>query len=89
VVERPHSFWLTKHAAEKCAERAISVDDVFRVLEEPLHIEADPERQGIMRAYGFAPSIGNRILRVVYREEGALRVIVTAMPDRNFLKRSK
>jgi Domain of unknown function (DUF4258) len=79
----------TLHAGKQLLARGIAETDVITVLACPEYDEADLEHPGARRAFGRAASIGNRILRVVYRKDGSQFVVITVYPDRNFLRRQR
>jgi hypothetical protein len=74
---------LTLHAAEAMQTRRIPLAWVEATLEHPDWTGPDPRSPDRTRAYKAIPAFENRVLRVVYRLDGADIGVVTVRPDRN------
>jgi uncharacterized protein DUF4258 len=72
----------TKHAEEMLVERAIDRSWIVATISNPESVEADPFRNGVMRAYRRIPEHGNRFLRVAYVRTDDLVKVLTAFFDR-------
>lgn len=72
----------TQHALDMLEERRIEPDWVARTLERPERLADDPRGPPLRRAFGAVPEAGGRILRVVFRMEDDLILVVTAHFDR-------
>jgi hypothetical protein len=74
---------LTTHAAEAMETRRIPLEWVEDTLLKPDWTKPDPRHPERTRAYKSIAAFGNRILRVVYRPDGADIVVITVHPDRD------
>ncbi|ADH88062.1 conserved hypothetical protein [Ancylobacter novellus DSM 506] len=75
-----HRF--SAHMQVVLRERGLDIAWVKRVLASPEWVEPDPNDPQLTRAFASVPERGGRILRVVYRDDGATRFVVTAFFDR-------
>lgn len=80
--ELPAAFELSAHAARMLEERAIPLEWVRRVIDEPQWSEADRHDPQLRHALGRIAEHENRVLRVVYNEATTPRRIVTVYLDR-------
>ncbi len=73
----------TQHAEDMLIERGIDRAWVEATVRNPDTVEADPTREGIMRAFRRISERGGRTLRVVYVQAGEAARILTAFFDRS------
>lgn len=63
-------------------ERGISPDWVARAIAHPEWLADDPRGPPLRRAFRMVPEAEGRVLRVVFRHEDDLIIVVTAHFDR-------
>jgi Domain of unknown function (DUF4258) len=73
---------LTVHARLRMHQRGIAMAWIEATVQQPSHIEPDPNDPALMRARRRIPQHGNRILRVVYRPAGLDAEVITIVFDR-------
>ena len=73
---------LSKHILDEMGSRGISLSYIERALVQPDRTTPDPVQPGLSRAYRAVAEFNNRVLRVVYRTDGADFFVVTAHWDR-------
>jgi hypothetical protein len=73
---------LTRHARERVEAGEVREEWIAATLSSPDHTDEDPLRPGIRRAWKRIEDFGSRALRVAYRQEGAVTVVITAFFDR-------
>lgn len=78
----PRPLVLSRHAQLALTERSIDRAWVEETLAAPDWTAPDPAGADIWRAYGAITTRGGRVLRVVYRDEGAEVRVITAFFDR-------
>jgi hypothetical protein len=74
---------VTKHAAEAMEARIIPFEWVERTLTFPDWTDTDPRHADRTRAFKAIPEFDGRVLRVVFRPDGADIVVITVHPDRS------
>jgi hypothetical protein len=79
----------TAHSARVVAERRIREDWIEHAIQSPLETEPDPTQAGAVRVYARVAEFGNRVLRVVYFDEGERWRIITVFFDRGWVKRKR
>ena len=72
---------LSRHARNRVRLYRVSLEEVRRVLEEPSSVK--DSIKGRRNAYG---TLGGRVLRVTYIEEGERIVVVTVTTDVSLLE---
>lgn len=72
---------LTLHVQRRIAERRLMLAWIEATLANPDWTLPDPDPM-LVRAYKVIPDFGMRVLRVVYRLDGADILVVTAHFDR-------
>ncbi|WGD30412.1 DUF4258 domain-containing protein [Ancylobacter sp. WKF20] len=70
------------HILDVMEERSIEAEWVERTLSEPEWVEPDLADPGLRRAFRAIQERGDRILCVVYRDDGEALFAVTAFFDR-------
>jgi formyltetrahydrofolate synthetase len=73
----------TRHTRERLHERGIAYGWVEAILDAPLIDQADPAGDGRRCCWGRASEFGDRMLRIVYAENGHVIRVITVTPDRN------
>jgi hypothetical protein len=73
---------LSKHALDEMGVRGIGMAYIEAVLASPQRVVLDPKDPSLTRAFRPIPEFGHRVLRVVYRADGADVFVVTAHWDR-------
>lgn len=73
---------LSKHTADEIEGRGIQVAYIEAALASPERVAPDPKDPALIRSFKAIPEFGNRVLRVVYRPQGADVFVVTAHWDR-------
>lgn len=73
---------LTAHAQEMLEERRLSVSWVESTISHPDFTRPDPIDAALTRAFRSISEAGDRLLRVVYRQDGEDAVVITAHFDR-------
>lgn len=79
---------LTRHAQMMIEHRRIKLEWVEDTVREPEAERRDQSDESLMLAFRKIPELDGKWFRVVYREEGQVRIVVTAFFDRNQEKRS-
>jgi hypothetical protein len=74
---------LTKHAAEAVEARGLRIRWIEAAVSEPDWVEPDPRHPEVTRSFKVIGDMGGRVLRVVYRRDGADIVVITVHPDRD------
>jgi hypothetical protein len=87
VADKP--IVLSKHAQDMVDEREIPLDWIERVLRHPVFDEPDRRNPGAVRAYAPIAEFGNRMLRVVYYDDGNQIRVITLFFDRRAARRSR
>ncbi len=72
-------LYLSRHARRRMGLYEISIEDISRVLENPEKV--GPASKGRYNAYR---RVGERYLRVTYKDEELRVVVVTVTPRRKF-----
>jgi hypothetical protein len=76
------TYELTRHARERVEAGEVQEAWIAATLAAPDRDEEDPLRPGIRRAWKRIEAFGGRALRVAYRQDGAVTVVITAFFDR-------
>lgn len=79
---------LTRHAQLMIERRRIEVKWIEDTIDAPDTTRQDDRDESLILAFRRVPEADGRWLRVVYRREGPLCVVVTAFFDRNQEKRT-
>ncbi len=78
---------LSKHAQDMVGERKIPAEWIEHVLRHPIFEEPDRQNPGAVRAYAPIAAFGNRMLRVVYYDNGVEIRVITLFFDRRATRR--
>jgi Domain of unknown function (DUF4258) len=87
VADKP--IFLSKHAQDMVDERDIDPQWIEHVLRNPVFEEPDPRHPGAVRAYAPIAAFGNRMLRVVYYDNGIEIRVITLFFDRRATARGR
>lgn len=79
---------LTAHAQLMMDRRRIELEWVEDTLRAPETERRDESDKSLSLAFRRIPDAGGKWLRVVYRQEGQICIVVTAFFDRNQEKRA-
>jgi hypothetical protein len=80
---------LSKHAQDMVDEREIPLEWIEHVLQNRVFQEPDRQHPGAIRAYAPIAEFGNRMLRVVYYDTGAVIRVITLFFDRRATRRMR
>ena len=80
---------LSNHARDMIGEREIPLHWIEQVLRNPAFTEPDPRHPGAVRAYAPIGAFGDRMLRVVYYDNGTEIRVITLFFDRRATARSR
>lgn len=72
----------TKHAMLAMAERELPAEWAALTITAPDWIEPDGENPALTRSFKRIPQAGDRVLRVVHRDDGGDILVITAFLDR-------
>lgn len=75
-------FRLTRHARERVEAGEVQQAWIAETLAAPDHLDDDPLRPDVRRAWKRIEAFGGRALRVAYRDADGTKLVITAFFDR-------